>query len=107
MSTITFPGHLAWRPPAQVGDNVQARYLAIGDVVLIEQHVVQNICTGSREVVARVTCPGPVAIGDGVLAVTWEGAAPGPNPTVGVSLFDAACWVTVLAHHYETAGAAA
>lgn len=82
-------------PPAPgVIEDVPVWNLRRGDKILIEQHVVRSICTGTREVLAEVTTFGFTI--DGLLFVEWAGAATGADNSTGTTTYDRDASVTRL-----------
>lgn len=94
MSTVISPS-----PAGTVGRDLQARRVQIGQIVLVEAHLVDAHPVGEgREVVAIVVRNTP-ADGGRVREIRWTGACPGHDgeaPTEGVTVYEASSSVTVL-----------
>jgi hypothetical protein len=89
-----------------VGEDIKARHLSVGHVFLVEAHLIGEICTGPRELVAIVTYAVPVT--PRWQLIVWTGAVPGEHPTTGCGVYERDSTVTLLGRRFQAgAGCAA
>lgn len=80
--------------PATVGTELPAAAVMRNDLILIEEHVVQGIRTGPREVAAIVLRS--FMTPENLAVIEWAGAVPGEHISTGASVYESSSPVTVL-----------